>query len=57
MPMEERLVRSTASRGLQVPAAAVPEVPVKPRLRGVSHQYAFFVSLAWARFSGKDVTS
>jgi hemolysin III len=42
---KERLVRSTASRGGQVPAAAVPEVPVKPRLRGVFHQYAFFVSL------------
>ena len=24
----------------------VPEVRVKPRLRGVFHQYAFFVSLA-----------
>jgi hemolysin III len=42
---KERLVRSTASRGGQVPAAAVPEVRVKPRLRGVFHQYAFFVSL------------
>jgi hemolysin III len=45
MPME-RLVRSTASGGLRAPAAAVPEVRVKPRLRGVFHQYAFFVSLA-----------
>jgi hemolysin III len=44
MPME-RLVRSTTSRGGQIPAAAVPEVRVKPRLRGVSHQYAFFISL------------
>jgi len=25
---------------------ALPEGPVKPKLRGVSHQYAFFVSLA-----------
>jgi hemolysin III len=40
------LVRPTTSRGLQIAAAAVPEVRVKPRLRGVSHQYAFFVSLA-----------
>ena len=45
MPME-RLVRSTASGGLRAPAAAVPDVQVKPRLRGLSHQYAFFVSLA-----------
>jgi hemolysin III len=29
-----------------MPAAARPEVGVKPRLRGVLHQYAFFVSLA-----------
>jgi hemolysin III len=43
MPME-RLVRSTASRGDR-PSAAVPEVRVKPRLRGVFHQYAFFISL------------
>ena len=42
---KERLVRSTASRGGRVPAAAVPKVRVKPRLRGVFHQYAFFVSL------------
>jgi hemolysin III len=41
----ERPVRSTTSRGPQM-AAAVPEVRVKPRLRGVFHQYAFFVSLA-----------
>jgi hemolysin III len=45
MPME-RLVRPTTSRGLQNPAAAVQAVRVKPRLRGVLHQYAFFVSLA-----------
>jgi len=35
-----------ASRGLQAPAATAPELRVKPRLRGVFHQYAFFVSLA-----------
>jgi hemolysin III len=35
-----------ASRDLQAPAATVPEQRVKPRLRGVFHQYAFFVSLA-----------
>jgi hemolysin III len=29
-----------------MPATAHPEVRVKPRLRGVLHQYAFFVSLA-----------
>jgi hemolysin III len=40
------LLRPATSRGLQTPAAAVPEVQVKPRLRGVFHQYAFFVSLA-----------
>ena len=40
------LVRPTTSRGLQIAAPAVAEVRVKPRLRGVSHQYAFFVSLA-----------
>jgi hemolysin III len=45
MPME-RLVRRTTSRGGRIPAAAVPETRVKPRLRGVFHQYAFFVSLA-----------
>jgi hemolysin III len=45
MPME-RLVRAFASRAMQIPAAAVPEVRDKPRLRGVLHQYAFFVSLA-----------
>jgi hemolysin III len=39
-------VRPTAFRAIQVRAAAVPEVGVKPRLRGVLHQYAFYVSLA-----------
>jgi hemolysin III len=39
-------VRPPASRGLQAPAATAPEQRVKPRLRGVFHQYAFFVSLA-----------
>jgi hemolysin III len=41
----ERLIRPARSRDLNTPAAAVPEVRVKPRLRGVSHQWAFFVSL------------
>jgi hemolysin III len=45
MPME-RPIRPAAPRGLQAPAADAPEARVKPRLRGVSHQYAFFVSLA-----------
>ena len=40
------LVPPTSSRGLRIAATAAPEAPVKPRLRGVSHQYAFFVSLA-----------
>jgi hemolysin III len=40
------LVRPTTSRGPQIAAGAVPEVRVRPRLRGVFHQYAFFVSLA-----------
>jgi hemolysin III len=44
MPME-RPVGSTASRAVQIPAAAVPDVCDKPRLRGVLHQYAFFASL------------
>jgi hemolysin III len=35
----------TAAGGVPGPVAAGPEVPVKPRLRGVFHQYAFFVSL------------
>jgi hemolysin III len=42
----ERLIRPGRSRDLKTPAAAVSEVRVKPRLRGVFHQYAFFVSLA-----------
>ena len=45
MPME-RLTQPARSRGPQTPAAAVPEARGKPRLRGVSHQCAFFVSLA-----------
>jgi hemolysin III len=45
MPME-RLTQPGGSRGPRTPAAAVPEARVKPRLRGVSHQCAFFVSLA-----------
>jgi hemolysin III len=45
MPMEP-LVRPATSGGLQTPAPAVPEDRGKPRLRGVFHQYAFFVSLA-----------
>jgi hemolysin III len=45
MPME-RLVRSTGPHGDRIPGAGVPEVGVKPRLRGVFHQYAFFASLA-----------
>ena len=44
MPIE-RLVRPPTSRGAEGPAGAVGEVRLKPRLRGVSHQYAFFVSL------------
>ncbi|HEX6676579.1 MAG TPA: hemolysin III family protein [Actinomycetes bacterium] len=35
-----------ASGGDPAPAEAAAEVRVKPRLRGVFHQYAFFVSLA-----------
>jgi hemolysin III len=42
----DRLVRPATSRGIPIPAAADPEVQVKPRLRGVLHQYAFVVSLA-----------
>jgi hemolysin III len=45
MPMGP-LVRPATSGGLQTPAAAVPDDRGKPRLRGVFHQYAFFVSLA-----------
>jgi hemolysin III len=45
MPME-RLVRSATFLNVPTAAAADPEVRVKPRLRGVFHQWAFFVSLA-----------
>ena len=45
MPIDHP-VGPPASRGLQTPAATAPELRVKPRLRGVFHQYAFFVSLA-----------
>jgi hemolysin III len=41
----DRLVRSATPRVLPLPAAAHPKVRVRPRLRGVLHQYAFFVSL------------
>jgi hemolysin III len=44
MPID-RLVGSTTSRGPEGPAAGISEVRAKPRLRGVAHQYAFFVSL------------
>ena len=42
----DRLPQSAASRVLPLPATADPEVRIRPRLRGVLHQYAFFVSLA-----------
>jgi hypothetical protein len=38
-------IRCAVAGGVPGPAAALPEAPVKPRLRGVFHQYAFFVSL------------
>jgi hemolysin III len=42
----DRLVRpATSSPGIRTQATAHPEVRDKPRLRGVLHQYAFFVSL------------
>jgi hemolysin III len=41
----DRLVRPGTSPGSTTQAAAHPEVRVKPRLRGVLHQYAFFASL------------
>jgi hemolysin III len=41
----DRPVRSASAGGSPLPATSVPELRVKPRLRGVSHQYAFFVSL------------
>jgi hemolysin III len=42
----DRLPQSATPRVLSMPTTARPEVRVKPRLRGVFHQYAFFVSLA-----------
>jgi hemolysin III len=42
----DRPVRSASAGGGPLPAPAVPELGMKPRLRGVLHQYAFFVSLA-----------
>jgi hemolysin III len=42
----DRLVRPATPPGVPAQAAANPEVAGKPRLRGVSHQYAFFASLA-----------
>jgi hemolysin III len=42
----DRLARPANSPGIPTQASAHPEVQVKPRLRGVSHQYAFFASLA-----------
>jgi hemolysin III len=42
----DRLGRPATLPGIPTQAVAHPEVRVKPRLRGVLHQYAFFVSLA-----------
>jgi hemolysin III len=42
----DRLPQSATPSVLSMPTKAHPEVRVRPRLRGVSHQYAFFVSLA-----------
>jgi hemolysin III len=42
----DRLPRSATDRVPPLPATAHPEVRVRPRLRGVFHQYAFFASLA-----------
>ena len=42
----DRLPRSAAPHVLPQPATAHPEVRIRPRLRGVFHQYAFFASLA-----------
>jgi channel protein (hemolysin III family) len=42
----DRPVRSASAGGSPLPAPAVPELRIKPRLRGVLHQHAFFVSLA-----------
>lgn len=38
-------IRPAVSSGDSIAAVGGPEVRVKPRLRGVFHQYAFFVSL------------
>jgi hemolysin III len=40
------LPQSATHRVLSLPATSDPEVRVRPRLRGVLHQYAFFASLA-----------
>jgi hemolysin III len=42
----DRLPQSATHRVLPLAAPTHPEVRVRPRLRGVFHQYAFFVSLA-----------
>jgi hemolysin III len=42
----DRPVRSVSAGGSPLPAPADPELRIRPRLRGVFHQYAFFVSLA-----------
>jgi hemolysin III len=42
----DRLPQSATPRVATMPATADPDVPLKPRLRGVFHQYAFFISLA-----------
>jgi hemolysin III len=41
----DRLVRSATSGAGPMPAATDPTVRLKPRWRGVLHQYAFFASL------------
>jgi hypothetical protein len=41
----DRWIRPAVCGGVPGPAAAAPQVRVKPRLRGVFHRYAFFVSL------------
>jgi hemolysin III len=41
----DRLVRPATSPGIRTQAEDAPEVRAKPRMRGVLHQYAFFVSL------------
>jgi hemolysin III len=46
----DRLPNSATPRVLPHSATAHPEVRVKPRLRGVLHQYAFFASLASGTF-------